>query len=157
MLPKSYLKVIAGCVIYESELSKYAKIQALRFIEYEASEMQLKAFIAEGKIRQVSEDEIFTEVAIWVPAMVIAAALAAGRVAYDQFYSKASKACKGKGLKEKQRCIRDFRLKASYAKLAALKREMGKCGQTNDAKKCRESFLKHIGKVEKQIQKDRII
>ena len=155
MLPKSYLKVIAACVIYESTLSKNAKIQALRFIENEASEMQLKVFINEGKICQVSESEVIQD-AVFIPAMVIAAALGVAKVAYAQFLSKAATACVGKKFVEKQKCMRDYRIKANAVKISALKREMSKCNQTNNVKKCQNIFLKHINRIEKQIQKDKI-
>lgn len=155
MLPKSYLKVIAACVVYESKLSKYAKIQMLRFIENEASEKQLKVFINDGEIRKVSENEVVSEVAIVIPAMLVAAALSVARMSYDKIFSQAAKSCADKEGDNKKRCMRDFKLKSHYAKLTALKREMGKCNQTNNAKKCREIFIKHMRKIEKQVQRDR--
>ncbi len=157
MLSKSYLKVIAVYIVYESKLSKYAKIQILRFIESGASESQLNIFITEGKIRKLSEGEIISEIPILVPAMIIGAAIAAGKAAHAKFYSNAAKVCAGKEREEKKKCMQDFRIKANYARLAALKREMGKCSQTDDLKKCRENFIRHIGKIEKQIQKDRVL
>ena len=156
MLSKSYLKVIAAYIVHESNLSKYAKIQILRFVENEASKSQLKVLITEGRIRNVSEDEVVSE-AIIVPAMIIAAAVAAGKVAHAKFLSNAAKACAGKEREEKKKCMRDFKLKANYARLAALKREVSKCSQTSDRKKCRDNFIKHIEKVEDQIRKDRVM
>ena len=156
MLPKSYLKVIAACVVNEANLSKYAKIQMLRFIESEASESQLRVFITEGKIRNVSEDEIISEIPVLIPAMIIASALAVARIAHDRFFSQAAKACADKDRDDRKRCMRDFKLRANYAKLTALKREMGKCNQTSDVKKCRDTFMGYMKKIEKQIQKDRI-
>jgi len=155
MLQKSYLKVIAAYIIDESHFSKYAKIQMLRFIENDASESQLKVFITEGKIQ--SEGENISEIAPIAVALVIGAGLAVGKVAYNRFFSDVAKACAGRKQDDKRRCIRDFKLKASYAKLTALKREMGKCNQTNNVKKCRNTFIKHMNKIEKQIQKDRVI
>jgi len=155
MLQKSYLKVVAAYIVDESTLSKYAKIQMLRFIENDASEAQLKVFITEGKIR--SESENISEIAPIAAALVIGAGLAVGKAVYNKFYSDVAKACAGRKQDDKRRCIRDFKLKASYAKLTALKREMGKCNQTNNVKKCRNTFIKHMKKVEKQIQKDRVI
>ena len=155
MLPKSYLRVIAAYMVYESALSKIAKIQAFRFIELEASDIQLKVFINEGKIRQVYEGEMIQD-AVFIPALIIGAALGAAKMAYSQFLSKAAIKCKGKEHSEKQKCMRDYRIKANYVKVAALKREISKCNQTNNVKKCRDLFLKHIKKIESQIQKDKI-
>ncbi len=155
MLQKSYLKVIAAYIVDESKLSKYAKIQMIRFIENNASNSQLEVFITEGEIR--SEAENITEYAPIGVALVIGAGLAVGKAAYNRFFSDVAKACAGRKQDDKRRCVRDFKLKASYAKLTALKREMGKCNQTNNVKKCRNTFIKHMKKVEKQIQKDRVI
>ena len=154
MLPKSYLKFIAASMVYESDLSKYAKIQAMRFIE-NASMEQLNIFISECSLRPISEEENISEKYL-LPAVVLASALAAGRVAYDQFLGKAAIACAQKKGDDRKKCMRDFRLKSHYAKVAALKREMGKCGQTNNVKKCRDLFIKQIRKIEKQVQKDRV-
>lgn len=156
MLQKPYLKLIAASIVYESNLSKYAKIHMLRFIEHEAYERQLSIFINEGKIRKVSESEIVSEIAPIAVALVAAAGLAVGKSVYNKFYSNVAKACAGRDRDDKKRCIRDFKLKANYARLSALKKEMGKCNETNNVKKCRNTFLKHMRKVEKQIQKDRV-
>lgn len=157
MLQKSYLKLICASIIYESNLSKYAKIQAIRYVENEASECQLNIFINEGKIRKLSENEIISEaIPVIAAALVTAAAFAVGKSVYNKFYSNVAKACAGRDRDDKKRCIQDFKLKANYARLAALKKEMGKCNQTNNVKKCRNTFLKHMKKIEKQIQKDRI-
>jgi poly-D-alanine transfer protein DltD len=155
MLPKSYLKAIAAYIVYESKLSKYAKIQMLRFIENEASENQLIVLVTEGEIRKVSEDENISEAVIVVPALLIATALSFGRIAYDKMFSQAAKMCAAKDPNNKKQCIKDFKIKSHYAKITALKREMGKCNQTNNAKKCRDMFIKHIRKIEKQVQKVR--
>jgi hypothetical protein len=159
MLQKSYLKLIAASIVCESNLSKYAKIQVFRFIENEASELQLTIFINEGKIQKVSEAEITSEIApiaVVAVSLITAAAFAVGKSVYNKFYSNVAKACAGRDRDDKKRCIRDFKLKANYARLGALKKEMGKCNETNNVKKCRNNFLKHMRKIEKQIQKDRV-
>lgn len=157
MLPTSHLKFIAAYLVYESNMSKYAKIQTLRFIESEASESQLKVFINEGEIRSVSEDEIVSEVlSVIVVAAIIGAAAAAGKIAYQRVIMNAVRQCSNLKGDDKKRCVRDFKTKANYAKLAALKKEMTKCNQTNNVKKCRNAFIKQARKIEKQILKDRV-
>ena len=158
MLPKSYLKFIAAYNIHEADLSKFAKVQALRFIKNEASESQLKVFINEGKIRNVSDDESISEIApIIVAAAIIAAAAAAGKIAYQKVIMNAVHQCSSLKGDDKKRCVKDFKTKANYAKLAALKKEMVKCNQTNNVRKCRNTFIKHMRRIEKQIFKDRAI
>jgi len=157
MLPKSYLKFIAAYNVYESNLSSYAKIQALRFIEGEASESQLKIFINEGKIRNVADGEIISEILpVIVAAAIVAAAAALGKIAYQKVIMNAVKECSQLKGDDKKRCVRDYKTKANYAKLTALKKEMVKCNQTNNVKKCRNMFIKHMRKIEQKIQKDRV-
>lgn len=139
MLPKSYLKVIAASVVYESTLSKKAKIQALRFIETEASVEQLAELLSEGMLKS---------------AMLFVASRSYARIAYDKYFSQSAKVCAGR--ENKPLCMKEFKIKANMARIAALRREMSKCGQTDNAKKCRNMFIKHINKIEKQIQKDRV-
>ena len=153
MLPKSHLKVIAAHMVYESGFSKTAKIQLIRFIE-DASVSQLNIFVTEGRISKDNISEV-NPLKYLPPVLLIRGALAAGKAAYNKFFGPAVKACRGKSGDDKKRCIRDFKLKALYAKLAALRKDMGKCNQTNDANKCRNTFLKHMKLVEKQIAKER--
>ena len=157
MLPKSYLKFIAAYTVHESNLSQYAKVQTLRFIENEASESQLKIFINEGKIRNVSDGEIMSEaVPFIVGVAIVAAAMALGKIAYQKVIMNAVKECASLKGDDKKRCVRDYKTKANYAKLTALKKEMIKCNQTNNVKKCRNTFLKHMRRIEQKIQKDRV-
>ena len=155
MLPKSYLKLMAAGIVYKSELTHYSKVQALRFIE-EASERQLLVFMSEGVIRTVSDEENLSEIVpILIAPLVIASAAAAGAV-FSRYFNQAARACSEKKGKDKTLCIKDYRVRANMARLAALKREMGKCNQTNNVKKCRNMFLRHVKRIEAKIQKDRV-
>jgi len=94
---------------------------------------QLKILILDGEVRKVSEDEKDLDkrfVSEIVPAILIAmlipAAMMAAKKAYINIFSQAAKACSNKKGKERTNCMKDFRIKANYAKLAALKREMAK-------------------------------
>lgn len=44
------LRIIAGAIVTESKLSKGAKLQLLNFIQKEATELQIKALLLDGKI-----------------------------------------------------------------------------------------------------------
>jgi hypothetical protein len=152
MLPKSYLKVIAASIVYESRLSKTAKTQLMRFIESDASCLQLKAFINTGGIKKESEIEDITELdveASW--AMIVASALNAGKKIQDRFSNEAKRACADKVGAQKKICILKYKQKASKVKIAALQREMSKCNKTSKPKKCREIFEKHIKRLQKDL------
>ena len=152
MLQKSCLRTIAAHMVYESAFSKNAKTQLMRFLET-ASMSQLSIFINEGRV--ASKEEVISEVPIVVPAVLAASAVGAARVAYDLVYSKAAQACASKPREARRQCMRDYKIRAGYAKVAALKREMTKCNQTNNPKNCRNTFLNHIRRVEKQVQRER--
>jgi len=49
------LTIIAGSIVTESKLSKPAKLQMLTWLENEATEAQLKAFLMDGAIIQLDE------------------------------------------------------------------------------------------------------
>lgn len=49
------LKILTGHIITESKLSKQAKIQLLNWIQNEAIEVQLKAFLLDGEIVHLDE------------------------------------------------------------------------------------------------------
>jgi hypothetical protein len=153
MLPKSYLKLMAAHVVHKSKLEYYSKIQALRFIE-EASERQLLVFMSEGVIR--GEEEISEIAPVVLIAPLVAAAVAVSSVAYGRYLGPAAKACASRKGKDRTVCIKNYRVRANMARLAALKREMSKCNQTNNMKKCRAMFMKHMKRIEGKIKKDRV-
>lgn len=151
MLQKSYLKAVAAYIVFESTLSKISKIQLLRFIENEASNNQLKVFINTGEIKKESEIENVSE-AVFVPAMIIAAAFLTGKKAYEYYKDEGRKACSNKSGTDKKICMAKFKIKATTAKINALKKEMVKCNKTNNVKKCKNTFQKYINKFEKKIR-----
>ena len=114
-------------------------------------------FINEGKIRNISENENISEVIpfILIP-VVIAAAAALGKIAYQKVIMNAVKECSSLKGDDKKKCVRDFKSKANYAYLVSQVLSYKKCNQTKDAKKCRNTFIKHMRKIEQKIQKDRV-
>ena len=153
MLPKIALQMIAACILYESDLPKPAKIQMLHFIENDTNESELKNYIVSGKFSTTPEIDRINEVAFLLPGAVIASAIAAGKAFYDNQFSEAAKACiKLKGQVKKD-CMKRFKVKGISGKIAALRREMGKCNQTIRPDKCRKMFLNYIKNAEKQMRK----
>lgn len=52
---KPNLKLICTDIVMESTLNSLSKIQLLKYIRYEANEVQLKAFLLDGKIVKLDE------------------------------------------------------------------------------------------------------
>ena len=52
---KPNLKLICTDIVMESTLTSLSKIQLLKYIRYEANEVQLKAFLLDGKIVKLDE------------------------------------------------------------------------------------------------------
>lgn len=50
------LKLFAGRIITNSKLTKESKLQLLNFIQYEATDFQIKAFLMDGKITKLNEE-----------------------------------------------------------------------------------------------------
>lgn len=49
------LKKLAGSIVFESKLSKSAKIQLLNWLKTEATQSQVKAFLLDGQIVHLDE------------------------------------------------------------------------------------------------------
>lgn len=150
MLSKTALQTIAACMVYDAKISKPAKMQLVRFIE-NASEKQLYHYLIHGNI--VQEKDTLVE-GVFIPALIIAAAVAAGRSIYDSEFSKVAKACKDTERGDARKsCIKGFKLRGVSGQISALKREMGKCNQTSRPDKCRKMFMNHIKNAEKKMKK----
>jgi hypothetical protein len=150
MLSKSALKTIAACMVYESkELSKPAKMQLVRFIE-NASPLQLQHYIVHDEIVRGKDAQIQEFLA---PALLIAAAIAAGRAFYNNYFSKAAKECQEKENVAKKVCMKRYKLRGISGQISALQREMGKCNQTLRPDKCRKTFQQYIKDAENKRKK----
>jgi hypothetical protein len=136
-------------MVYDSDMSKPGKMQMVQFIE-SASEKQLQHYIIHGEV--VKEKDTIVE-AFFLPAVIIGAALAAGRAIYDTEFSKAAKACPEMKGAAKKECMKRFKVRGISGKISALRREMGKCNQTSRPDKCRKMFMDYIKNAEKQMRK----
>jgi hypothetical protein len=132
----------------------------------EASDSQVKLFIATGEIGQVSAvdetklDEIVSEVAplaAYIASdIVFNAALNKASRAYSYWFGQAAKACAEKTGPEKKLCKKRFILRSYHEKLRALKAEAPKCAKTDKPDKCQKKFIEMIKQIEKQIAKVRL-
>ncbi|HUU88825.1 MAG TPA: hypothetical protein VMX17_13890 [Candidatus Glassbacteria bacterium] len=157
------LKLVAYLMVYESDLSKPAKLQLVNFLK-EATEPQIKLFVVEGRVGNVSQKqeleldsilEVAPIAAYYASGIVWGAAIALAMKAFNKYHGEAAKACAEKRGREKKLCMNVYTVRAYQQKITVLKTEAGKCNQTADPKKCREKFIKNIKVVEKQLIKIR--
>jgi hypothetical protein len=147
---KKALQTIAACMVYDSDMSKPAKIQLINFIE-SATLKQLQHYIIHGDI--VKEENAQVVEGFFIAAALIGAAAAAGRAIYDQEFSKAAKSCQNMRGVAKKSCMKRFKLRGVSGQINALRKEMGKCNQTARPDKCRKMFSTYIKNAETKMRK----
>ncbi len=179
---KSILKLLAGSVIYESNLTKSSKKQMLNFIQHEnTTDSQLKALLLDGEICSIDKqsEEIIKErfkiseyndiiqeagvvgnivgIAITVP-MGGPAIWAKWRI-INALFSKASRRC---GIfrisNQRDACIAKARIDINKKKINLIKAVQSKeCKQAKNPLKCKEkaekSIIKFKGEISKQNEK----
>jgi len=89
---------------------------------------------------------------------IAAAALAALAIygaykTYKRFFSKAAKACSGKGGAERKTCIKGYKVQALKAQISDLQAAAGKCGASKDPGKCKASIGNKIQKLQSKAQR----
>jgi hypothetical protein len=168
------LKIIAGSIVTESKLSKQSKLQLLNFIQYEATDIQIKALLLDGKIltkidkqtEQIIEDrfknhnikKIINEInpELMSAGIVGGTMLAiAGKMAFNvsrNILNKAHRACKKFKENEKQKCLSKFRKEAAIKQIQVLQSYRGKCNKTKNPEKCIAGIDKKIAKAKKQTE-----
>ena len=156
------LKLVSACLIHEAPLSESSKIQLLRFVRG-ASEAQLKLFVIEGKIGNVTNEQEFEldkqlqEVApiaaYYASGVVFSMATALAGKVFSKYFGEAARACAEKKGKERLICKKRFMSRAYQEKISVLRREAAKCNQTAKPEKCQERFIRMIKNVEQQLIK----
>jgi len=159
------LRTLSFYLVRESDLSKPAKLQLLSYLK-DASDAQVKLFVATGEIGQVSKidesrlDKAISEVAplaaLIAQDMVFNRAINKASQVYSYWFGKAAQACEEKVGPEKKLCKKRFVLRSYHEKLRALKSEAPKCANTDKPEKCRKKFVEKIKHIEKQITRVRI-
>ncbi len=159
------LRILSFYLVRESNLSKPAKLQLLNYLK-EASDSQVKLFIATGEVGRVSAidepslDKVVSEVAplaaLIAQDMVFSTAMNKASRVYSYWFGKAAQACAEKTGPEKKLCKKRFILRSYHEKLRALKAEAPKCARTDKPEKCRKKFVEMIKGIEKQITKVRL-
>ena len=154
MLSTKHLKVITILAVSESELSTLAKKQLYNFITDDASEAQLKALLATGKIcseGEAREIALREEPIATTMAVLIASAAAIGKVAYHTIYSKASRECSKVPAMERAECLITYKKRALERKMEEYNRLEGRCSNTNDPENCNQMFRREKKKIAAKI------
>lgn len=159
------LRIFSFYLVRESDLSKSAKLQLLNYLR-DASNAQVKLFIATGEVGQVSKidesklDKAILEVAplaaFIAQDLVFNTAINKATQVYSYWFGQAAKACAEKTGPDKKLCKKRFILRSYHEKLRALRGEAPKCSGTDKPEKCRKRFVEKIKQIEKQIAKVRI-
>lgn len=172
-MTKEDLKIISGVIVTESQLSKASKLQILNWLQKEASEAQIKAFLLDGKIVKLDEQaeeivnerfEVHTLNEGWAKTIFGVFLLSpAGWLMYRTIrgiFSKASRKC-GMFSVGKQRDMCLLRAKITkYNKLVNLiKREMKNCDKSKNPEKCKakgqakiENWMEEIKELEGRLK-----
>ena len=162
-MDKNKLKIIAGQVITESNLSTQSRLQLLKFVEKEAEEEQIMTLLLDGKIHKldeqaqgvvrdrfnISEDKL-NEAFEYLGSL----SAVGGALQTDYNMCKKSK-CYKKGIisKEKRKCLNMCHMVALQKGIGNLKGAMNRCNKAKNPDKCRERFEKNIARYQKQINK----
>lgn len=151
MLPTSAYQTIAACMLYDCDMPKPLKLKVLNFIEHASSKQILHYLIHDEIVRE--EETQLVELGFILTAALVTAASASARAVYSKFNSAGAQACRDKEGVARKQCIKNYRVRGVAGKVAALRREMGKCGQTSKPDKCRKMFINYIRNAEKEMRK----
>lgn len=163
------LRIIAGAIVTESKLSKEAKVQLLNFIQKEASDIQIKALLLDGKILpKIDEqtEEIINDRFISRESDLVIAAGGAAMVGLivagiaseinkirKRILTKAGRACKSYTGDMHSKCVNKFKKESLGKELQLLQRGKEACKKSKDPKKCIASLDKKIIKTKKKYDK----
>ena len=160
-------KVAAETIVTNSSLSRSSKLQLLNFVENEATEYQVMAFLLDGTIVQLDEQaenivedrfncsevgQIVTEMEPITAAAALTGTLLAKRAmefVKRRYLDAAAKMCKGKSGKERTQCIEKIQNKKIDDTIAALKKAKAQCGKTKNPEKCAKKIDKDIAYQQK--------
>ena len=176
------LKLFAGQIITKSKLTKESKLQLLKFIQYEATDSQIKAFLMDGKITKLNEEaevivnerfeihktkQLISEVLSptemndliggIIELVGLAGLSAAAWTAFRTFRTtikRKRRVCGtyGVGLARKA-CLLKLKIDECDGTLNILKKDIKSCKEKNDPQKC---IKKHNKAIEKIIKKKKI-
>ncbi len=147
------LRLVAATIIFESNVSKAGKLQLLNFIKEQASDVQIKALLLDGRI--VSLDKQAEEIVnarfeqsslneeAWVAAAILGATVTMGGSAWlvwrsiKAMFSAKARRCDAfsVGIKRKA-CYIDIDIQRLKKTIELIKKQKSGCSKAKDPKKC---------------------
>ena len=85
--------------------------------------------------------------------VILAGALYASYKIYKNYLSKAAKSCKGKSGKDKQLCMKQFKITAVKAQISQLRNSMAACSKTENPQLCKQKIQNKIETLEMALKK----
>lgn len=167
MSSQNLRKVAAETIVTNSSLSRSSKLQLLNFIENEATEYQVMAYLLDGTIVQLDEQaesivedrfncsevsQIVTEMEPITAAATLTGTLLAkraGEFVKRRYIDAEARACKGKSGKERTQCIEKLHNKKIDDHIAALRKAKAQCAKTKNPEKCAKKIDKEIAYQQK--------
>ena len=174
------LTIIAGSIVTESKLSKPAKLQMLTWLENEATEAQLKAFLMDGAIIQLDEqaEQIVNDrfensklseidvgqgfgniiIRLSQGEATVAGALAAAAIIALSVKAirriRTAEECKDfrSGTPGYKKCHINVKIKKLQAQIAVINAKAGLCKKAKDPEKCNSKLKAKIAKLKAQIE-----
>jgi hypothetical protein len=178
-MTKYDLQIFSGSIVTESKLSKPAKLQMLTWLQHEATEAQLKAFILDGSItkldkqaeqivndrfenhrlNEVSVDQGFGRVIVTLTQgeVSVAGVLAATAIAWWAIKAakniSTAKECKDykTGTPGYKKCHVMVKIKKLEAQISAINAKSGLCAKSKDPAKCKAKLEGKIAKIKANI------
>lgn len=160
------LRLIAASIIVDSNLSKAAKQQMLNFIKEEATDVQVKALMLDGKIVRLDEQaeqivndrfEALSEDPLVAAGMALAPffiALVGQMVkSFKRRMTAGGSTCRKFKGAEYNKCMGKYQLDGEMEKMKVLKQAVSKCNQTKDPAKCHLKISKMIARQKRKIDK----
>lgn len=85
-------------------------------------------------------------------AVIVATILYISYKIYNNYFSKAAKACAHKKGLEKKECMIDYKLNSLKAQQNVLRKGLTVCSSTTDPNKCKNSIMKRLQKIDLKIR-----
>ena len=162
------LSLLAGEVVTNSKIHPFIKIKALDWIQYEATEVQIKSFLLDGNLDKLDEqaEEIvndrftaskyaqqLSEVDLFLTMLAHLGTMAAYRTIRARFDEKLRRCgVYGAGFKH-MLCMLVARREETMRKISVIKASRSKCSQTVDPKACEMVLQRRINKLELKLKK----
>ena len=160
------LSLLAGEVVTNSKIHPFIKIKALDWIQYEATEVQIKSFLLDGNLDKLDEqaEEIdrfkcskyyqqLLEGDLFLVMLAHLGTMAAYRTIRARFDEKLRRCgVYGAGFKH-MLCMLVARREETMRKITVIKASRSKCSQTVDPKACEMVLQRRINKLELKLKK----